>query len=342
VRLGLVALAALGAAGCFGDHAPAADPRGRAPASFDAATACSGKSPVRSHVSFPSRAAPGCATPVRYEDGGRVVVDAPAPTCAYEVGGRVGSELEREAARLEAIAGGSTERVPLELRCLGGAALRNAAAHDARVLRATLADLRGGKHYPYAAIATPGFGHGTQGAGSLVRYSPSAACPSIDKREMDGLSHNVRRAHAAAEAWLAGVAPVVIVSGGAVQSPLAEAHALHALLRCRFSVPSDRVYLDPCADHTHTNLRNIARAVLALGGERAYVVTDPFQAAYLRDWTWFDAFGGSIDQRSLRDFGYLVGSYRMVSEGKESGFWFTPYRFWGETGDLARFQCVDP
>ena len=84
---------------------------------------------------------------------------------------------------------------------------------------------------------------------------------------------------------------------------------LEWLLACRFGVPSDAVLLDPCADHTHTNVRNTGALVRAIGGRTAYLVTDDgLQAGYLEEWTGFDLIGGSIDQRSQRDFGYLPGA----------------------------------
>src|SRR5690606_22998233 len=99
----------------------------------------------------------------------------------------------------------------------------------------------------------------------------------------------------------------------------------------------------PCADHTHTNVRHTGSMVIALGGRTAYVVTDSgLQGKYLQDWTSFSVIGGSIDQRALRDWGYLLGSWHQASVGLDAGFWFTPYRFWGEAGELADFTCVRP
>ncbi|HQY64328.1 MAG TPA: hypothetical protein PK141_23175, partial [Polyangiaceae bacterium] len=118
---------------------------------------------------------------------------------------------------------------------------------------------------------------------------------------------------------------------GAVHSPLVEAFALANVLRCAGGVPTERILVDPCADHTHTNLRNLGAMVVGLGARTAYLVTDGgLQSAYLSDFTAFDLFGGSVDQRSLRDFGYLLGAWRRASRGLEGGFWYTPYRFWAE------------
>ena len=132
------------------------------------------------------------------------------------------------------------------------------------------------------------------------------------------------------------------MSGGAVHAPIVEAFILDYLLTCRFGVPSDAVLMDPCADHTHTNLRNTGALLRALGGRTAYLVTDDGpQAAYLEEWTGFNLVGGSIDQRALRDFGYLLGSHRRASVGMRAGFWYTPYRFWAEPeSGIGSFTCI--
>jgi hypothetical protein len=160
--------------------------------------------------------------------------------------------------------------------------------------------------------------------------------------DLERLGVNVVRAKRAAEAFHAGVAPFVSVSGGAVHSTAYEAFLLMNLLTCRFDVPPDRVLLDPCADHTHTNVRNTGALVEDVGGRFAYIVTDDFmQSRYLEEWSVFDLILGGIDERSLRDFGYLLGSWRRASIGMHAGFWFTPYRFWAEPAHgLGSFSCV--
>ena len=132
------------------------------------------------------------------------------------------------------------------------------------------------------------------------------------------------------------------MSGGAIHSRLTEAFLLDYLLACRFGVATDAVLVDPCADHTHTNLRNTGSLVAAIGGRTAYVVTDDgLQSGYLEEYTAFDFLFGSIDQRAVRDFGYLLGSYRRASAGMKAGFWYTPYRFWAEpTNGLGSFTCI--
>jgi hypothetical protein len=364
-------------AGCAITASPPAEaPRdaslGLAPPAFNAALACGDWSlaagpdaaAATSHVSFPELSPSGCFVRVRH-DGDRIQADPTPPGCAYPSGPASIDRLRAEADRYERIAsrasaggavsgtsaGGAVSgasdasegALPLDLACPLPAEARAAAARvNARTLRALARRLARGKTYPYAAVSTFGFGRGAQGETHLVPWRPGDACPSIDKTDMDRLDVNVVRAGRAAAAHLAGVAPVVTVSGGAVHSPLYEAFALDYLLTCRFGVREDAVLLDPCADHTHTNIRNTGSLVIALGGRRAYIVTDDgLQASYLQDWNAFHLIGGSIDQRSLRDFGYLLGSFRMASVGIEAGFWFTPYRFWAspEPG-LGSFSCV--
>ncbi|CAN5418505.1 hypothetical protein BH09MYX1_BH09MYX1_32050 [soil metagenome] len=49
---------------------------------------------------------------------------------------------------------------------------------------------------------------------------------------------------------------------------------MNYIATCRIGVPIDRVLVDPCANHTHTNVRNSGRFVVALGGRTDYTVTD--------------------------------------------------------------------
>src|SRR5690606_20463940 len=115
------------------------------------------------------------------------------------------------------------------------------------------------------------------------------------------------------------------------------------LLECREGIARDRVVVEPCADHTHTNLRNAGRWVHAMRGRAAYLVTDDrLQADYFQEMSGFEFLFGSIDQRSLRDWGYVIGAWRQASVGNAGGFWFTPYRFWAEPRDgLGSVTCVD-
>jgi hypothetical protein len=289
---------------------------------------------ARSHVTFPELDPRSCYVRVRYDHGSAEADPIPSG-CGYP-SPETAAIRARELARYDSIAKGEESALPFELSCSLPPAERVlvARANAATLRRATTSE------YPYAAVATFGFGEMRQLESGLASWRPGDACPSLSTAQMQSLTANVTRAGRAAQAFHGGVAPVVIVSGGAVHSPLYEAYLLDYLLTCRFGVPADAVLLDPCADHTHTNVRNTGGLIVALGGRTGYVVTDGLQAGYLQEWTLFDLVGGSIDQRSLRDFGYLVGSFRQASVGESFGFWLTPYRFWAAPRDgLGSLTC---
>jgi hypothetical protein len=306
----------------------------------EATTRCEGDGDV--HTSFPELEPAACFVRVRYQDG-RLPRPDPSPEgCGYPQDDSVAAKVEREARRHERFARGETRALPMALDCELPVEVRSAAARaNGRALRRLHQRLRRGERFPYGAVATFGFGHPAQRFSELVAWRPDDSCRSLDKWQMDLFSLNRERAARAAAAYHGGVGPLVIVSGGAVHSPLYEAFMLQHLVSCTFGVPRDAVLLDPCADHTHTNVRNSGGLVRLIGARTAYVVTsDDFQAGYLQEWTLFNAIGGSIDQRALRDWGYLLGSWRQASMGIDAGFWFTPYRFWGEPrATLGGLSC---
>ena len=332
-------------------NAPVDASGGHAPPAFDAGLACSdwahavgpGGDAALEHDSFPELdPARSCFVAVRYGPEGPRADPVPAG-CGYPPGDAVSAELALRAAEYERIADGEGSAPPMELACALPDEVRRAAARtNARTLRALSHRLAGRAPYPYASVSTFGFGHRAQGASALLPFRPGDVCPQLDEHEMALFGVNVVRARRAAEAYAAGVAPVVTVSGGAVHSPLYEAFLPDYLLTCRLGVPDTAVLLDPCADHTHTNVRNTGALVRMLGARTAYLVTDDgLQAGYLEEWTLFDVVGGSIDQRSLRDFGYLLGSFRRASVGLDGGYWYTPYRFWAEPErGLGGFTCI--
>lgn len=352
----VAALLALSTPGCFvrtetPQSAPAGMAAGRAPPGFDDKRACgewseaAGDADFESdtHISFPELDPRSCFVRVHYESG-RPRADPIPAGCGYpgDLVATTGRLLEQAATYQAIAAGRSVGKLPSAVACsLPDDVRRAAAITNGRTLRALALRLQNGRAYPYAASATFGFGHAAMGASALVGWLPGDECPSLSKPEMSLLSMNIVRAGRAAEAHLAGVAPVMTVSGGAVHSPLTEAFLLYYLATCRFGVQPDAVLLDPCADHTHTNLRNTGGLVTDLGGRTAYLVTDDgMQSAYLQEWTSLDLVGGSIDQRALRDWGHLLGSWRQASTGLDAGFWFTPYRFWAETRPgLGDFTC---
>jgi len=335
--------------------APSDATGGRAPRGFDSAHACGdwddavgpGGSAATSHISFPETdPATSCFVPVRYgKDGPR-----PDPTpagCGYPTGysrSETLAALARRAERYERIANGtSTEPWPLDLACSLPDDVRRAAARaNAKTVRALPGRFEGHAPYPYATVSTFGYGFSAQSKSALLPFRPGDACPALAHAETATFDVNFVRASRAADAYKAGVAPVVTVSGGAVHSRLTEAFLLDYLLTCRFGIAADAVLVDPCADHTHTNIRNTGSLIVALGGRTGYLITDEWlQARYLEEYTTFDFLFGSVDQRSLRDFGYLLGSFRRASVGAIGGFWYTPYRFWAEPANgLGSFTCI--
>ena len=291
----------------------------------DPKTMCSAwPSQYSSHATFPELDTKSCFVRVRYP-GARP--DPVPPECAYPQPSALPT-LEREAKRYESIADGQTNNVPLDLACnLPDEERARAARINATTLRAT-AKLPA--KFAYAAVSVFGYGAPMHEKTPLMKYRPGDACPQLAALSIDRLQPNLARAELAAAAYHAGVAPVVTVSGGAVHSPVYETWILYAFLTCRLNVPAHAILVDPCADHTHTNLRNTGGLIVALGGRSAYVVTTGMQVGYLEEWTTWNLIGGSIDQRSLRDFGSLVGSFRRASVGADYGFWLTPYRFWAD------------
>lgn len=290
---------------------------GHAPVDLDRKTMCtSWPADVRTHGTFPELETKSCFVPVRYPGA----KPDPIPDgCGYTA-----PNLDKEIARYDAIAKGDNKDLPLEVRC----ALPLEERARAATMNATTMRALPKKKYPYAAVSTFGYGTPMQEKTPLFRWRPDQACPTLNALSLDRLGQNAERAARAAEAYHGGVAPVVTVSGGAIHSPVYETWILTYFLHCTHHVPLDAILVDPCADHTHTNMRNTAGLVVALGGRTAYVVTTGIQVGYMQEWTTWDLIGGSIDQRSLRDFGFLVGSYRQASVGADFGFWLTPYRFW--------------
>jgi hypothetical protein len=112
-----------------------------------------------------------------------------------------------------------------------------------------------------------------------------------------------------------GLAPALIVTGGAVWSPDNEAILMREWLLGR-GVPPERIIVEPCARHTTTNLRNAGRIVLAHGHDRALVVTSDGagrrrfveQGAYV-GFPWLSTF----HLRCLVELGHTVGELRWLA-----------------------------
>jgi hypothetical protein len=126
---------------------------------------------------------------------------------------------------------------------------------------------------------------------------------------------NVRRLERALADLEAGLAPVVIVSGGAVHSPDNEAVLMREWL-LDHGVDAGRILVEPCARHTTTNLRNAGRMVLKRGHAEALVVSSDLpswrpsragwrfaEQSYYLGFPWISSF----HLRCLMELGYRVG-----------------------------------
>jgi hypothetical protein len=291
-----------------------------------------------SHVSFPETA-PEVACFTRVVHQGRSVLVGHVPSgCA------VPTEEQRASMRALAdrLAGERDgENEPLLPCTLRPDHRRAALRQNASALRSAAA-LPG--TYPYSALVVPGYGEAQQAEASVVDWKPGDVCPDPEPADRQTFGAMNERAARAADALRARVAPLAIVSGGAPHSRAVEAFELMYLLECVERVPAEAVLVEPCADHTHTNLRNGARWLVATGGRTAYIVTDEgMQSDYLQEGGVLSMLGAAIDQRSLRDWGYIIGSWRQASVGTEAGFWFSPFRFWAEPREgLGSLTCVRP
>lgn len=112
----------------------------------------------------------------------------------------------------------------------------------------------------------------------------------------------------------AGVADVVIASGGAVHGPANEAVLMRAAL-LGHGVPEERILVEPCARHTTTNLRNAGRLMLAHGLRTALVVApDAADARRFGLQSYYVGYptASSFHLRCLVTLGYRVGELRWV------------------------------
>lgn len=146
----------------------------------------------------------------------------------------------------------------------------------------TLARLTGIRwdDYRYAAILVPG-------------YSPEIAYEPLNPGAKFRLRYGV-------EHFRAGLAPVIIVSGGRLRpigTEYTEALEMKRHLILRYGIPADAILIDPLARHTTTNMRNAARLIFRTGapiGKKSLVTG---QVSYIGHQSFAD--------RCMNVFGYL-------------------------------------
>lgn len=114
------------------------------------------------------------------------------------------------------------------------------------------------KNYPYSAILVPGSGPQAHGE----KISPKC---------------RVRCAHAA-ELYLQGVAPFIILSGGRAHpamTEISEAEEMKRYMMDNYGIPEKALIAEPHARHTTTNIRNAVRIMLRCGfpSEKPVLIT---------------------------------------------------------------------
>lgn len=123
-------------------------------------------------------------------------------------------------------------------------------------------------HFPYAAIVVPGQG-------------PTDLATPLDPGGR-------ARCDVAASRYAAGVAPLLLLSGGHVhpdRTTHSEAIEMKHYLMSTYAIPESAILVDPYARHTTTNLRNATRILLRGGvpaAAKVLVVSDVVQTAYMR------------------------------------------------------------
>jgi hypothetical protein len=144
-------------------------------------------------------------------------------------------------------------------------------------------------------------------------YTPVRTPRPVRLRELPAALARVELAH---REFLAGRAPLILVSGGAVHppgTPWNEGLMMAEELVAR-KVPPDRILIDPYARHSTTNLRNAGRMMLDLKLERGLIVTGHESRVYTFSQAFY--FGhpvlSTFHARCRRELGYEVGTLAAV------------------------------
>jgi hypothetical protein len=155
-------------------------------------------------------------------------------------------------------------------------------------------------HFDYSVIVVPGAGPG----------NPNVALSDAGRK----------RIALAAEAWHAGKAPFILVSGGYVhpsQTRFSEAMEMKKALLSDYNVPEAAILVDPHARHTTTNMRNAAREIYRYGipmSKPALMISDAAQTGYIA--------GQPFADRCLKELGYMP--YKILSRPGDTSLVFLP------------------
>ncbi|MBB5063655.1 YdcF family protein [Granulicella mallensis] len=129
-----------------------------------------------------------------------------------------------------------------------------------------------------------------------------------------------KRTALAAEAYHAGKAPFILVSGGYVhpsQTRFSEAIEMKKALLSDYHVPEEAILVDPHARHTTTNMRNAAREIYRYDipmDKQALVVSDPLQITYIQSQSFAD--------RCRSELGYVP--YQIITRSSDTSIIFLP------------------
>lgn len=109
----------------------------------------------------------------------------------------------------------------------------------------------------------------------------------------------------AAGAYRAGLAPIIITSGGTVhprRTRFAEAIEMRRALIERYNIPPDAILVDPHARHTTTNIRNATRLLYALHAPMNRDVLTVSNPAHISA-----VDSPEFRERNMRELGYIPG-----------------------------------
>lgn len=129
-----------------------------------------------------------------------------------------------------------------------------------------------------------------------------------------------KRTQLAAEAYHAGQAPFILVSGGFVhpsQTRFSEALEMKKALLQDFDVPESAILVDPHARHTTTNMRNAVREMFRYGipmNKPALIISDAAQIGYIA--------GRPFADRCLNELGYMP--FRIINQPSDISLVFLP------------------
>lgn len=125
-----------------------------------------------------------------------------------------------------------------------------------------------------------------------------------------------RRLDVAVEDFRTGKAPIVVVSGGSVHppgTPHNEALMMREYLIGK-GIPSNRILVDPYAQHSTTNLRNTGRLLAPHGLNRVLIATGFDHAQFNQRWYFAHPYVSTFHLRCAATLGYPVGRLRGVDE----------------------------